>query len=379
MTRISAAWLQSAAAQQVIALLRGGGHQAYFVGGCVRNALLNVWATDLDIATDARPDTVLALAEKAGLKAIPTGLEHGTVTVIADGTPFEITTFRKDIDTDGRHAKVAFTDDLTEDARRRDFTMNALYAGHDGTVTDPLGGLPDLQAGKLRFIDDAAQRIREDYLRILRFFRFHAWYADPAGGFDPEGLGACAALAHGLTGISKERIGAEMLKLLAAPDPGPSLGAMQQSGVLVQVLPGSDPKAAYLVIASHPIDPILRLAALGGEAPAEHLRLSKSDARRIELLRDAATSAQTPGALGYRLGAVDAVAALHLRAAFFEQPVDLGDCSKAEESATHSFPIQAADLMPAYEGAALGKRLKELEEAWITSDFTLNKSDLMRL
>ncbi len=379
MTRISADWLQSAAAQRVMALLRDDGHQAYFVGGCVRNALLDAQATDLDIATDARPEIVLKLADKADLKAIPTGLEHGTVTVIADGIPFEITTFRKDIATDGRRATVAFTDDLTEDARRRDFTMNALYAGHDGTLVDPLNGLPDLQAGKLRFIDDAAQRIREDYLRILRFFRFHAWYADPEGGFDPDGLSACAALADGLAGISKERIGAEMLKLLAAPDPGPSLGAMQQSGVLARALPGSDPKAAFLVISSHAIDPMLRLAALGGRAPAEHLRLSKSDARRVELLRDAATSSQTPAALGYRLGAVDAVSALHLRAAFFEQPVNPSDCTKAEQSAAQSFPVKAADLMPTYQGVALGERLKKLEEAWIASDFTLSKSDLMRL
>ncbi|WP_224824293.1 CCA tRNA nucleotidyltransferase [Cognatishimia sp. MH4019] len=379
MTRINADWVLSPPARKVMTLLRDGGHQAYFVGGCVRNALLEAQVTDLDIATDALPNAVLALSDASGLKAIPTGLEHGTVTVIADGVPFEITTFRKDIDTDGRHATVAFTDDLTQDARRRDFTMNALYADSDGRVVDPLNGLPDLQAGKLRFIDDAAQRIREDYLRILRFFRFHAWYADPAGGFDPDGLSACAALADGLADISKERIGAEMLKLLAAPDPGPSLGAMQQSGVLAQVLPGSDPKASFLVIATHPIDPILRLAALGGEAPAAYLRLSKSDARRVEVLRDAATSTQTPGALGYRLGAVDAVGALHLRAAFFEQPVNPDDCAKAEKSATRSFPIKAADLMPAYQGAALGKRLKEMEEAWIASDFTLSKSDLMRL
>ncbi|MEL7211226.1 MAG: CCA tRNA nucleotidyltransferase [Pseudomonadota bacterium] len=379
MTRITADWLQSPTAQQVIALLTDAGHQAYFVGGCVRNALLDVPVTDLDLATDAVPETVLSLAEKASLKAIPTGLDHGTVTVIAEGTPFEITTFRKDVETDGRHATVAFTSDIVEDACRRDFTMNALYAKGDGTVVDPLGGLPDLQAGRLRFIDDASQRIREDYLRILRFFRFHAWYADADDGFDPEGLAACAALSDGLNGISKERIGSEMLKLLAASDPGPSLGAMQQTGVLAQVLPGSDPKAAFLVIAWHGIDPILRLAALGGADPAEYLRLSKADARRMDLLREAATSAQSPSALGYHLGASDAVAALHLRAAFFEQAVDPADCETAKAAAAQVFPIKAADLMPAYEGPALGARLRELEDAWIASDFTLTKFDLLHL
>ena len=379
MTRLTADWLQNPGAQEVMRLLRDAGHQALFVGGCVRNALLNAPATDLDIASDALPKTVLSLADHAGLKAIPTGLKHGTVTIIAHDVPLEVTTFRQDIATDGRHATVAFTDDIIEDARRRDFTMNALYADFEGTVIDPLGGLADLKAGRLRFIDEAEQRIREDYLRILRFFRFHAWYADPAAGLDSEGLAACAALSEGLNGISKERIGAEMLKLLGAPDPGPSLGAMQQSGVLQKVLPGGDPKAVFVLIASHAIDPILRLAALGGEDPAEHLRLSNADAQRVRLLRDAAASTQSPAGLGYALGAMDAAAALHLRAAFFEQPVDPIDLAKAKGGAGQTFPIRAADLMPAYQGAALGERLRKLENAWIASDFTLTKSRLMRL
>ena len=379
MTRINADWVDSPAAQQALKLLSDAGYKAYFVGGCVRNALLGVPVTDLDIATDALPDTVLMLAETAKLKAIPTGIDHGTVTVIVQGVPFEITTFRKDVESYGRHAKVMFTGDVSEDARRRDFTMNALYADHEGTVIDPLNGLSDIQSRKLRFIEDATQRIREDYLRILRFFRFHAWYADAELGFDPEGLSACAALSDGLAGISRERIGAEMLKLLGANDPGPSLGAMQKTGVLSRVLPGSDPKSAFLVIASHPVDPILRLAALGGNNPAEAFRLSKADAHRVTLLQDAAASPKTAAELGYRLGKEDAVAALHLRAAIFEQLVLDADIAAAEMGSRETFPIAAVDLMPEYEGAALGAKLKELEQSWIASGFSLSKKDLMRL
>lgn len=379
MTRITADWLHHPSAQAVTQLLEDAGHKAFFVGGCVRNALLNAPVTDLDIATDALPETVLDLADRAGLKAIPTGIEHGTVTVVVDAVPFEVTTFRKDIETDGRHAKVAFTDDLIEDARRRDFTMNALYADRKGYVVDPLNGLPDLQHGRLRFIEDPAQRIREDYLRILRFFRFYAWYADPKKGFDREGLSACAALSGGLSDISKERIGCEILKLLKADDPSQSLGAMQQTGVLAQVLPGSDPRAAFLVIASHGVDPILRLTALGGDDVAKHLRLSKADAQRIDLLKGAATGSQPASELGYRLGDADGCAALHLRAAYFEQPVDPEGLEMIQHGAAQTFPISASDLMPTYTGAALGSRLKTLEAAWIASGFTHTKSDLLRL
>ena len=172
--KITADWLSSDAAQTVCRMLTDAGYQAWFVGGCVRNALIDAPVSDLDLSTNARPDTVVELAKAAGLKAIPTGIDHGTITVVAGGEPFEITTFRKDVATDGRRATVAFADDMESDARRRDFTMNALYADQDGIVADPLNGLPDLQARRVRFIENPDQRIKEDYLRILRFFRFHA-------------------------------------------------------------------------------------------------------------------------------------------------------------------------------------------------------------
>ena len=180
--RVDGDWRRRAATQAVCAALAGGGHRALFVGGAVRNAILGLPVVDVDIATDAPPGAVIALVTAAGLRAVPTGLAHGTVTVVAEGLPHEVTTFRRDVRTDGRHAVVAFTDDLAADAARRDFTMNALYATPGGEVIDPLGALPDLTARRVRFVGDPAARIAEDHLRILRFFRFHARYGDPGAG-----------------------------------------------------------------------------------------------------------------------------------------------------------------------------------------------------
>ena len=219
LTRVGGAWLDAPETQGVMAVLAGGGHRALAVGGCVRNALIGVPVADVDLATDALPERVAALAEAAGMKAVPTGIAHGTITVVSRGVPHEVTTFRRDVETDGRHAVVAYTGEVAEDAARRDFTMNALYAEADGRLVDPLGGLPDLIARHLRFVGDAEARIREDHLRILRFFRFHAWYG--RGPLDTEGLAACARLAEGVERLSGERVGSEMKRLLAAPDPGP--------------------------------------------------------------------------------------------------------------------------------------------------------------
>jgi tRNA nucleotidyltransferase/poly(A) polymerase len=213
---------------------------------------------------------VIELAESAGLKSVPTGLEHGTITVVSGHTGYEITTFRRDVRTDGRHAQVVFSDDLEQDAHRRDFTMNALYANRHGQIRDPLEGLADLRARRVRFIDDPHARIREDYLRILRFFRFHAWYGDPQNGIDRDGLSACAELAEGIERLSRERIGTEMRKLLAAPDPAPSVAAMEQAGVLHRILPGaSSHSLAVLVHMETEIDEaprwLRRLACIGGQ------------------------------------------------------------------------------------------------------------------
>lgn len=379
--RLTGAWIEAAHVQRVLAMLEAGGHLAFLVGGCVRNAALGTAVSDIDISTDARPEQVVALAEAAGLRAVPTGIEHGTVTVIADHEPHEITTFRRDIETFGRHATVAFSTRIEEDAARRDFTMNALYARADGTVLDPLGeGLADLAARRLRFVGEPTQRIREDFLRILRFFRFTAWYGAPEEGFDAEGLAACAMLAEGIERLSRERVGHEMRKLLGAPDPAPAIAAMATTGILPHVLPGADPAALAPLVhleAGLPADPIRRLAVLGGTDPAERLRLSKPEARRLERLREGALSGAGPAVLGYRLGARDGLDAVLLQAALTGMPPAETSRNRVEFGAAQRFPVQAADLMPALQGAALGARLKELEARWIASGFALDRAALL--
>lgn len=379
--KIAGDWLSAGHVQKVLAMLSGGGHQALLVGGCVRNAALVQPVADIDIATDAPPERVVALAKAAGLKPVPTGIEHGTVTVVADHVGHEVTTFRRDVETFGRHATVAFSTDIHDDAARRDFTMNALYATADGTVLDPLGeGLADLAARRLRFVGDPAQRISEDYLRILRFFRFTAWYGDPDHGMDAEGLAACAAFSAGIETLSRERIGHEMRKLLSAPDPAPAVAAMQSSGVLAQVLPGAE--ARFLAPLVHlegsvPPDPLRRLACLGGEDPAERLRLSKTEARRLEQLRAALADTGSDAELGYRYGAETGRDALLIRGASLGQEIPELSRNRVAFGAAQRFPVTASDLMPALAGPALGAKLKELERRWIASGFSLSREALL--
>ncbi len=376
--QVNGAWLTAAPTQAVLRMLGNGGFQAFLVGGCVRNALMNIAVTDIDMATDALPESVIALAKAAGLRAVPTGLAHGTVTVVAQGQGFEVTTFRRDVETYGRHATVAFSGDLAEDAARRDFTINALYARSDGTIVDPLNGLPDLAARRIRFVGDPDARIREDYLRILRFFRFHAQYGRRDAGIDANGLAACAAGADGIAQLSAERITAEMRKLLAVPDPAPTVAAMAQSGVLSHVLPGSDARALAILVHLEddiPADWLRRLVVLGGQAG--DLRLKRSEARNLEKLRAAIVTAQTPAELGYRLGAELGVSAVLARAAILETSLQAGWRSDVQRGSQAVFPLRATDL-PHLDGAALGAELRRLETRWIASDFSLGKVALLR-
>mgnify|MGYP003624111826 FL=1 len=375
-------WLNDAGALALCAALEGAGFQALFVGGCVRNAVLGVQASDIDIATDATPDQVQKVCKDAGFRTIPTGIDHGTLTVVIDGEPYEVTTFRNDVETDGRRAVVAFSTDVTEDARRRDFTMNALYARADGTVVDPLGGLPDALARRVMFIDDASARIREDYLRILRFFRFSAWYADPAHGFDADALAAIADHLDGLAQLSAERVGAEMTKLLGAPDPAPAVAVMERVGVLAQALTGAQARwLAPLIHAESMLDlspdPMRRLAVLGGEDVADRLRLSRADARKLAVLRELAGTGEGAAELGYRHGRNVALDVIALRSALFETPVNVDDAAAAARGDAAKFPIAAGDLMPALHGPELGAKLKELEARWIASDFKLTRAQLL--
>lgn len=378
---ITGDWLTSDGTQAVFAALQAEGHSAFAVGGCVRNALMGVPVTDVDIATDATPQTVEALAKAANLKSVPTGIDHGTITIVSDGTGYEVTTYRADTETDGRHAIVRFSTDMAEDAARRDFTMNALYADADGMVIDPLNGLPDLDARRVRFIGDAHARITEDYLRILRFFRFAAWYGDPGHGFDADALAAIAQTLDGLGGLSQERIGAEVVKLLSAPDPAPAVGSMAQTGVLQAVLPGSTLRALAPLIHLEELaelgpDPLRRLASLG-VFDGTDLRLSKKDQRRLAQYQSLISTNEPPSELGYRHGKEIAQDVLLLRAALLESPFDLDGIQIAETGADARCPVKAGDLMPAYSGVALGNKLREVEDRWISSGFTLSKADLL--
>ncbi|WP_296765971.1 CCA tRNA nucleotidyltransferase [Sediminimonas sp.] len=380
--KLSADWINRAETQAACAALTHAGHQAWFVGGCVRNTLLGQPVSDIDITTDAYPETVMELAARAGLRAVPTGIDHGTITVISGHVPHEVTTLRRDVETDGRHAIVAYAETVEEDAHRRDFTMNALYAAPDGTLRDPLGGLADLRAQRVRFIDDPEQRIREDYLRILRFFRFHAWYGDADRGPDADALAAIAATLDGLGALSRERIGGELRKLLSAPDPAPAVATMRNLGVLARVLPGANDTALAPLVhlereSATPANAMRRLAALGGEGLQDGLRLSNAETRTLAVLRQGIGDSDGAAALGYRHGAAQARDIVLLRAAILQTPLDPADLAAVEAGAAAEFPVKAADLMPALQGPALGRRLKELERRWIASGFRLTREELL--
>ncbi|MGZ3215580.1 CCA tRNA nucleotidyltransferase [Paracoccus sp. T5] len=369
MTRLPDQILSDDALQQVLRALQAQGNRAYLVGGAVRNALLGEAVDDIDIATDATPEQTVALAKTAGLRPVPTGIDHGTVTVVAARRGFEVTTFRRDVSTNGRHAVVAFSADLAEDAARRDFTINALYADSAGRVIDPMGGLPDLWARRLRFVGDPDQRIREDYLRILRFFRFLARYGRQA---DPRAVTACAAHRQGLARIARERIGAEMRKLLDAADPGPAVALMEETGVLPMVLPDARPDAlAALLAVENGLPPAWprRLAALSPTDCGEALRLSRAEARVQDRLREAQAKGWSLDEAAYRLGPELGVHHALLRAAL-GHPLPEGWRDRIDTAAAATLPVAAADLAP-LTGPALGRGLKAAEAAWIASGFSL--------
>ncbi len=347
--------------------------EARLVGGCVRDALAGRPVADIDLTTPRRPEAVLRALREAGIRAVPTGLDHGTVTAAVDGRGFEITTLRRDQETDGRHARVAYTDDWREDAARRDFTINAMSMTPDGAVFDPFGGIADLAAGRVRFVGDAARRIAEDYLRILRFFRFHARYgrAPP----DAEALAAIRAGVAGLARLSAERVWGELLRILAAPDPTGSVALMAELGVLREVLPeGADPdRLERLVRAEAPADPLLRLAALltgDPEALADRLKLSTADRERLAALRSSPVPkpeasdddlrrllADTPadiliGRVWLSGNGSPEAAALRARLAALPVPV---------------FPLEGRDVLALGEqpGPRIGVLLREIRAWWL--------------
>ncbi|WP_375410608.1 CCA tRNA nucleotidyltransferase [uncultured Methylobacterium sp.] len=301
--------------RQILDALTVPGEATRLVGGCVRDALLGSASTDIDLATTLEPDATLSLAAKAGLRAIPTGFDHGTVTILAKGTAFEVTTLREDIETDGRHAIVRFGRDFARDAERRDFTINALSLDPEGRLHDTTGGVTDLEGGRVRFIGDAASRIREDALRVLRFFRFHARYGCAAP--DEAGLAACAAAREAVDGLSRERVRAELLKLLVAPGALAALRAMDEAQILERLIGGP----AYLWRLARTIevcpdsDVVTRLASLAVRTKRdavrlqEALRLSKAEGGALTAYADASAALAQRRAID--AGAMRALVAVH--------------------------------------------------------------------
>jgi poly(A) polymerase len=381
-------WMTAAETRAVLDALGGEGR---FVGGAVRNALLKKPVADVDIATPLTPDEVTRRLTAAGLGAVPTGIEHGTVTAVANGKPYEVTTLRRDVATDGRRAVVAFTTDWAEDAQRRDFTMNALYADASGAILDTVGGVADLEAGRVRFVGDAATRIREDYLRILRLFRFHAWYG--RGEMDQDALHAAAAGKAGLAQLSGERVQKEVLKLLEADDPAAVLRVMAASGILAEILPGALDIARVANLAKIDADrffkpdPLLRLAALlppdtaAVGVIAAKLKLSNKDAIRLQDVAGAREkivsymSVKESNRLLYRMGAPLFCDLLFLRWA--EDPKGSNGINwwslleRAKTWPRPTFPLTGHHVMLAGvpEGPLIGRILEEVEDWWIDADF----------
>ncbi|WGM46598.1 CCA-adding enzyme [Brevundimonas sp. NIBR10] len=376
-------WLTSRATRAVIAALEAAGGEGCvrFVGGCVRNSLMGQPVDDIDLATRLKPEAAMAALKDAGLKVVPTGLAHGTVTAVSGRAPYEITTLRRDVSTDGRNATVAFTDDWSEDAQRRDFRLNALYADGTGQVFDPTGhGVDDARTGRIVFVGDPETRIREDYLRILRFFRFFAWYG--RGEPDAEGLAACAALADGMVRLSAERVSRELLKLLRAPDPRPAVAAMATSEVLARILPDTAPLPMFERMVAISPDPVLRLSALlpadpeSVEATARALRLSNPDRLRLVAAAsgeiDLDMTAPTARAHLYRLGRetfrdrVQRAAAQTDRSVAAAPWLDLADAWPIPRLPVGGRQVAAAGL-PA--GPDTGRVLAAFEAGWIADDF----------
>ena len=392
-------WLHDPALKAVLNALRAGGGKARIAGGAVRDGLLARAVSDVDIATDQAPDEVIALAKAAGLSVHPTGLEHGTVTVVAGRDEarkaFEVTTLREDVETDGRRAKVAFTDDWAADAHRRDFTINALFCDEDGKVYDLVDGLADLKQRKIRFVGTPSERIEEDHLRILRFFRFFAWFG--SGVPDADALAACVKAKARLKKLSRERIRQEMFKLFTAPAASPILGLMSEHNVLSAVLKGRTDLDRFEKLCALEIgqdfspDPVRRLRALSADQNAGDLqqafKLSNEETKRLAALDG--LPALSPvfrhaerQTLLYWHGSQAVIDKLLLD--WSVSGAEPGDAdyaallSEAQDWQRPKLPVGGKDLQAAGipEGAELGRLLQALEDWWVAGGFKAGKAEL---
>ncbi len=394
-------WLRAPALARALAILNTSGEEARVVGGAARNALMGLPLNDIDIATTAPPDEVVRRAAAGGLRAVPTGIDHGTVTLVVDGTPFEVTTLRQDVETFGRKAKVAFGRDWKIDAERRDFTMNALSISADGLVHDYVDGLADIEARRVRFIGDPARRIAEDYLRILRFFRFQASYAH--GAPDAAGLHACIVARDGLRALSRERVRAELMKLMVAPFAVPTLAVMTEAGFAALILGGVALLASFANMvkveeaAGEAPDAVRRLGALGvfieedADRLRQRLRLFNAEHERLASIADRwwrlSPALGETGAreLLYRLGPQRYLD--RLLVAWARAPQDASEpawralAALPKHWAAPRFPLKSADFVArgVTKGPALGLALRGAEEAWVAAGFPQDKVALDRI
>ena len=398
---LDVAWLTVGPLARLLDVLDRGGEEAAVIGGAVRNTLIGETVHEFDVATTALPEEVTRRATQAGFKAVPTGIDHGTVTVVVDGNPFEVTTLREDVETYGRKAKVAFGRDWKKDAERRDFTINALSVTRDGTVHDYVGGLADLERRRVRFIGDPQRRIAEDYLRILRFFRFHAAYGE--GPPDPGGLHACIVAREGLATLSRERVRIELVKLVVARHAVAALVVMAESGLLVSLLAG----VPYLASFSNMIKveaaigekacPVRRLGALGvmvaedAHRFTERLRLSNDEAARLQSMGEGwwrvgvGRPERDARALLYRLGAKRYVDRVLL--AWTRSPEGAADAAWHRLATlplrwtAPKFPLASSDFIArgVAKGPALGAAMRAAETAWIEADFPADAATLVAI
>ena len=375
-------WLRNPSAQKLSKLYKNFGYQVLFVGGCVRNTILKMPVTDIDLATDAQPEEIIKIAKENNIRFVPTGLAHGTITLIIDNKNYQITTFRTDFDHDGRYAKVEFTESLLLDASRRDLTINALYCNHVGEVIDPLNGLDDIKKQKIKFIGNPNERIKEDNLRILRFFRFQAIYGNKNLEIDSIALEACHNHKSKLAALSKERITSELRKILSAPNPLEVIIKMNETGVLNELFQNVsiDSLEAYLKTEEKfkiNINWLGRLLSLQVTQEEESLKLTRCEFKFLKQTKSAIENQIHVLEFSYYNGVENGKIYSILQNFRHNIILSKNLLNQINSLATKKFPITAKDLMPEISGKKLGEALRSLEDRWIKSNFTLSKKELL--
>lgn len=375
-------WLRNPSAQKLSKLYKSFGYQVLFVGGCVRNTILKMPVTDIDLATDAQPEEIIKIAKENNIRFVPTGLAHGTITLMIDNKNYQITTFRTDFDHDGRYAKVEFTESLLLDASRRDLTINALYCNHVGEVIDPLNGLDDIKKQKIKFIGNPNERIKEDNLRILRFFRFQAIYGNKNLEIDSIALEACHNHKSKLAALSKERITSELRKILSAPNPLEVIIKMNETGVLNELFQNVsiDSLEAYLKTEEKfkiNINWLGRLLSLQVTQEEESLKLTRCEFKFLKQTKSAIENQIHVLEFSYYNGVENGKIYSILQNFRHNIILSKNLLNQINSLATKKFPITAKDLMPEIRGKKLGEALRSLEDRWIKSNFTLSKKDLL--